>query len=129
MWKRQKTSEKDIEIASPFKANKNYQIISNHSDASYTTKHKTQLKLNKMNNFIKKDSSKENMFSELGNEEIKLVDSRPADRRETTKEHLNVVSEPLNEPVNTSWKIKAIIDNRNFLIPIVYAILNKLEYL
>jgi len=114
VWKRQNTNESEIRITSPFQASKSYQ-----------SKHKTQLKLNKMNNFVKKASSKENILSESSSDDVRIVEARPAERREAAKEHPNPLAEAAIEPVKTSWKIKAIIDNRNFLIPIAYAFLKK----
>jgi len=128
VWKRQNTNESEIRITSPFQASKSYQTVSNQSAAPCASKHKTQLKLNKMNNFIKKASSKENILSESSSDDVRVVEARPAERREAAKEHQNPLAEAATEPIKTSWKIKAIIDNRNFLIPIAYALLAKKTY-
>lgn len=106
---------------SPFK-NKNYETNYQSNNQGMSTKHKTQLKLTKMQGGIQRASSKENMTrTNKSSQEVKIVDSKPAVLERAVPETISKVPEqPVAtiEPSKQSWKVKAIIDNRNFLIPV-----------
>ena len=98
------TKQDNITITSPFKSKKNTEL-------SVLPKHKTQLKLTKMQNYtFKKSASKENephFIEETRNEPKNIEKTREATRIDLDQK---------------SWKVKAVIDNKNFLIPISYAV-------
>lgn len=100
--------EIDLTIESPFKS-KNLE--------NTRPKHKTQQKLTKMQNYDLKTVPKhsDTILSKI--EENKEKVSKQSENK--TSESLDPDLKKLNTPmVNQAWKVKAIIDNRNFLIPV-----------
>ena len=87
----------EIKIDSPFKCK--------HSNIQ--SKKKVQQKLTKM--FVQ--NSKEPGFTMQAEENCRIVEPK---KMETVKEN-KVETE---KEVKQNWKVKAIVDNRNFLIPI-----------
>ena len=76
---------------------------------------------------IQRVSSKENMTTTTTtatlktknqSQEIRIIDSKAAIVEKTAPEMPTKAAEPIFEPSKQSWKVKAIIDNRNFLIPV-----------
>lgn len=105
----------EVEIISAFESRTRHET-KNVSILRPST-HNRQQKLTKMNDYIQRFSSKENFLLDstgVKHDDLKIIDVK------TTNEKLQTHTEakiPV-EPPKTAWKIKAIIDNRNFLIPI-----------
>ena len=96
----------DLTIVSPFKNSAQVNVMSNNK-----TK-KVQLKLDKMQNYSLKTST-----SVQNNNSNQFMTDKQDENRISTK--------PQNKSENKeipsqNWKVKAIIDNRNFLIPVPY---------
>lgn len=64
---------------------------------------------------IKKITSKENIVNNnMDVAEIDIVEVKPVEKLKETVRQM----EPKDVEAKQSWKIKAIIDNKNFLIPV-----------
>lgn len=94
----------DLTIDSPFKS------------SNSRPKHKTQLKLTKMQNYNLKTVNKESSLNCLTNDENKEI--KPTKPNELSDSDLKKASNTNPNIPSQTWKIKATIDNRNFLIPI-----------
>ena len=98
----------DLTITSPFK-NSTDSINKNKS------KNKVQMKLDKIFN-VKTTTS-----TTTSTKSASLTDNKNSENSSTkilASEPKNVSSDKEIKKNNESWKIKAIIDNRNFLIPV-----------
>jgi hypothetical protein len=95
----------DLKICSPFQAKRS-------SNSNYGSKHKTQLKINRMPSYNMQSSclSKTTKPQVQNNDET--IDNF------TLKSRPDTISNKQTTTNTTGWKIKAIIDNRNFLIPV-----------
>ncbi len=97
----------DLTIISPFKNSNQTNVINNSNNKTK----KVQLKLDKMQNYNLKASSA------LNNNSNQFLTDKQDENRISNNPKPQQKSE-IKETPSQNWKVKAIIDNRNFLIPV-----------
>ena len=95
----------DLTIVSPFKNSSHVNMINKPK--------KVQLKLDKMQSYNLK-----NLGTTTTNSNILLNDKQDENRLAHKKNENEPKSKHENKESTQNWKVKAIIDNRNFLIPV-----------